>query len=153
MFYLFSLHHLFYDLTISKLRFIVSLIYMLFNIFFLLWALQPNIAIYIYIVSLFHVQNLVLIWHFVLCINSSTSIYQFIHFRLSIHPLPIYQFIYFHIPYSIYMGSSKCFLFRYEGIELEIWNFAHILLDMSIVAMQDLHLSMISPWPSNDLGK
>ena len=36
-----------------------------------------------------------------------------------------------------YEGSSISFLFRYEGVKLEIWNIAHILLDMYRGAMQE----------------
>ena len=39
--------------------------------------------------------------------------------------------------YFTYMGSSISFLFRYEGVKLEIRNFAHTLLDMYRGDMQE----------------
>ena len=54
-----------------------------------------------------------------------------------------------------YEGRSKSFLFRYEGLKLDIWNFAHILITYGYVhsCYARVHISMISPWPSNYLEK
>ena len=38
---------------------------------------------------------------------------------------------------STYEGQSKSFLPKYEGVELEVWSLAYLLVIMSIVAMQD----------------